>query len=362
MSYPLIILGAGASYDYSQMGELGELSPLTNDLVSRKHIQQDLLQTYSGVGVIMSTIIQQVTSGVRSFEEALTKLRDSSAGSLITQSHFVGLEFYLQKFFHRISTNDDISHNARLMHGINNYKSLFNKIDMHSAGKACLVTFNYDSLLERNLPVNNIKRMNDYVNGDKKIIKLHGSHDWTYIQRKDSFFFGREFQDGYELCCKEPSFLQKIKETNPPIILSEIESHSESRDFFKFPALAIPLSGKDKFLCPVTHVNSLKEELNCIDRILIIGWKAGDPWLLNLLKEHNTCKNKKILIVSGSSTGAQEVAKVLKSSLGVNPKQVECYEGGFTRFMGDDLCTDFFSTDAILNLKKISLQTSQISQ
>ncbi len=343
MSYPLIILGAGASYDYSQMGDLGELSPLTNDLVSRKHIQQDLLQTYSGVGVIMSTIIQQVTSGVRSFEEALTKLRDNAVDSLVTQSHFVGLEFYLQKFFHRVSTSDDISSNARLMHGINNYKSLFSMIDVHSSGKACIVTFNYDSLLERNMPVNNIKRMNDYVNGDKKIVKLHGSHDWTYIQRKDSFFFGREFQDGYELCCKEPSFLQKIKETNPPIKLSEIDSHSESRDFFKFPALAIPLNGKDKFLCPPGHISSLTEELNRVDRILIIGWKAGDPWLLNLLKEHNACEGKRILVVSGSSSGAQEVAKVIKNKLNIEQKQIECYVGGFTQFMGDDDCVNFFS-------------------
>jgi hypothetical protein len=50
------------------------------------------------------------------------------------------------------------------------------------------------------------------------------------------------------------------------------------------PALALPLRSKARFVCPQEHLDVLNALLPQVDRILAIGWKAGEPHFLNLLR------------------------------------------------------------------------------
>ena len=62
MAYPLIILGAGASYDYSPIAKVG---PLTKDLVEDHFLLHTLLGKYPGAGDLLSDILLQVKEKIR---------------------------------------------------------------------------------------------------------------------------------------------------------------------------------------------------------------------------------------------------------------------------------------------------------
>lgn len=142
MAYPLIIFGAGASYDYSSEGKV---APLTNHLVNKEFLHSDLLEKYKGVGNLLSDIVQQVRIRNRNFEEILTEIKEHTKGSKEMRAHFVALEFYLKDLFERISKPADLTRNA---HQINNYRIIINRINTYAEGRALIATFNYDTLLE----------------------------------------------------------------------------------------------------------------------------------------------------------------------------------------------------------------------
>jgi hypothetical protein len=177
MPYPLIILGAGASYDYSPFGTI---APLTNHLVEEKFLYNDLLEKYKGAGNLLSDIVHQVQARKRNFEEVLTEIKERTKSSEEMCAHFVALEFYLKDLFERILKPADLT---RKVHQINNYKIIINRINTYTGGRALVATFNYDTLFENNLLSGMPTKMNDYVSGNIKILKLHGSHDWVYIHR-----------------------------------------------------------------------------------------------------------------------------------------------------------------------------------
>ena len=47
-----------------------------------------------------------------------------------------------------------------------------------------------------------------------------------------------------------------------------------------FPALAIPVEGKDEFSCPKRHVERLRNLLAGASRIMTIGWRATEAHFL----------------------------------------------------------------------------------
>lgn len=332
MSYPLIIFGAGASHDYSIMGN--PIAPLTNELAGDKYLPPDLLERYEGVGHLLSDVVGKV-NGVHSFEQVLTDTKEEMWGSEKLQAHFVALEFFLKDLFKKISTGEE--QEERLMHQINNYRSILNRIDTYCDGKACVVTFNYDTLFERNIPRGQPKAIKDYIGKDLKIFKLHGSHDWAYIHRIEGLgLWEEDFASSFEYCVKRPAFLEKIKEdTNNhlPFHEEEVLNSSQGSEFAQFPALAIPLNNKDRYVCPEQHIKALCAELSKIDRILIVGWKAGDPLLLETLKENLSPYGYKLCVVSKTIEEAREIIKTVQKSLKIHEGSTEAIGGGFSGFM-----------------------------
>ena len=56
-----------------------------------------------------------------------------------------------------------------------------------------------------------------------------------------------------------------------------------AEQFLLLPALAVPLRTKATFVCPPDHIEKLRSELSKVDRIVSVGWKAGEPHFLDLL-------------------------------------------------------------------------------
>lgn len=338
MTSPLIILGAGASYDYSS---LGKISPLTNELTLQGYMPPDLLDQYPGAGELLSELVLQVQNKKRAFEEALTEIKKRTAHSPEMQAHFAALEFYLKALFTRISIVSPNPETHRI-HQINNYKVLINRLHTYSNGKACIVTFNYDSLFERNMDAS-LQKMSDYISGDLKVIKLHGSHDWVYVQPREMVDYEWEgVQNNFEWYRKHPQMLEEMAAHNAePYHEQEVQRHTESGKYEWFPALATPLTNKDRYVCPRSHIQTLEGTLSSVDKILVIGWKAGDPLLLKTLKEHLS-NRPKILIVSGTPEDAKQTAQTIERGLGLFEKSVSVYGKGFSDFIADETSHSFF--------------------
>ena len=120
MSYPLIIFGAGASFDYSQEGKL---APLTNELVTK--LQHGLISKFRGSGAILADIKDDVINDRKSFEEALTLLKQETLHSSEMKKKFTALEFYLSYYFRGISNGSSDFHST------NNYSLLKNRLDTY---------------------------------------------------------------------------------------------------------------------------------------------------------------------------------------------------------------------------------------
>ncbi len=330
-SYPLIIIGAGASHDYSD----SEIKPPTTRLlVSRANLDQELIKKYPEVSMLLSQIQSAVNVHGKEFEAALFEVNKRAGHLPATRAQLIALQFYLQEFFEKVSQRFD---------KINNYKNLLQHITSYSNGKACIVSFNYDSLFEDSIIGNYSGHMNDYINNDLKLIKLHGSHNWSYIFNRDTISSIKEYENGYNYLKEFPDTLSmyRIKGYEPyhtEQIKKEIGRHDKR--FFTFPALAIPLPAKeDAIICPKKHVEALKRELSLIDRVLIIGWRAADTFLLQLIKDHVRAGTK-FTIVSKQQESANEIATNIAKFTNLQGSPIG---GGFRHFIEHDTCHNFFS-------------------
>ena len=119
-----------------------------------------------------------------------------------------------------------------------------------------------------------------------------------------------------------------------------VQNSSEGGEFHRFPALAVPAGETKTFVCPNSHIEVLKKELAKTDRILVIGWKAGDPHLLNLIKECVT-QPTSLFIVSGSKDGVDKVMGKFKP---YGKFSLMGQENGFSSFIHRDSCATFFGT------------------
>jgi hypothetical protein len=106
MAYPLIILGAGASHDFSHPVHLGLSDhrngvtfPITDDLVTI--IDKEIEGRYTGFRTMRSLITSSILSGKRTFEQCVENWVD------VDQRN--SLLLYLSEYFLKKSTDASIS-------------------------------------------------------------------------------------------------------------------------------------------------------------------------------------------------------------------------------------------------------------
>ncbi|MCL5667271.1 MAG: hypothetical protein M1383_05890 [Patescibacteria group bacterium] len=330
MNNPIIILGAGASHDYSayQTG-----TPLTNELVQGSFLHDSSLKTYPEAAELLSEISYPVLKGQKTFENALRDIKDEAGNLPHRKSQLVSLEFYLRDLFSNLSAHT---------HSLNNYKTLVNKIRDYNKGQACVVTLNYDTLFEESAGMTYWLEMNDSITGPIKLIKLHGSHDWAYIQNHSYLNLeNTTYKNEYDFYKANPDYLQDLRNRQAePYRLRFLNGIKREEPFYKFPAIAIPLPDKaELYICPKSHVDTLIKNLETTDRILIIGWRAADQNLVDLIKE----KIKQHVLVTIVSR-TLESAEQIKGNLQHIPNlSFEVYGQGFSSFVSGDGIKNFFT-------------------
>lgn len=332
---PIIILGAGASHDYvntdHRTGNPDWTPPLSDGLFNTK-VYHSIITKYSEVNDLSSDALTRVP-GQMSLENYLTNIKNTIAATNHNrQKQLVSLGFYLQHLFREISANYGSQPG-------NNYRVLVQRIK-DSGGEACIVSFNYDTLLEENVDTINVY-LSSYIQGPIKIIKPHGSCDWVYGLQE----WSGEIDLSYNFLMQNPWHLtfpgkvssepfERRRNLRGPVSYLERENGST---IHLLPALAIPLFSKEKYVCPLLHVKELEEAFKSTDRILIIGWRGMDSNLIELINKISY--RISITIVSSSIKSAEAFqAKLKNPNLFIEiPKNQ-----GFTQFLRSPESDKFF--------------------
>ena len=330
MSYPLIILGAGASHDYVHPDSRPSSfipPPITDHLVKPHFFEQDISERYKEVQDLFSSIAPIINTGKKNLEESLSQLQNNASVNKHAQQQLIALRFYLKEFFQKISARH---------HPVNNYKALIARVRASAAPKALVVSFNYDTLFEQSVGWQENDNIDHYIRGDIKLIKIHGSCDWSYISKKDAE------EDSFERIKSSFEYLKMYPQHKmaTPYHDKHIGRYRAKR-FHEFPALAIPLPGTKSFICPEHHVERLRRDLGAVDKVLIIGWKAGDTEFVEFLKE-NLSQPVQATIVSGSAQGLKEVESKLGS---LKNFEFSAQVVGFSNFIAGVESNTFFGTN-----------------
>ncbi len=332
----MVVFGAGASYDSVPSRPPNDLKFLRDSLPYRPPLANELfgdgpqfVSAVSSFPTIQPVIprLQRIPEG-GSVEAELERLQAEAADDPERQRQLAGIRYYLHYLIWDFTQHWE----GEVARGVTNYKTLFDDIRRWRRGGhwVCLVTFNYDKLLESALPSLGleIRSLSDYIAADDlKVIKVHGSANWAREVETpiDDLANLNTWQVAYRLIDAAPELRvsQRYKMvTDWPI--------GKEGNTVLFPALAIPLETKRNFECPQEHLDTLQACLPQVTELLVIGWKAMDQPFLRLLRE-GLPQRPKVMVVAGSQRGAEQVVQRLQEAIVGGDYSVS--NGGFTEFV-----------------------------
>lgn len=328
MAYPLIVFGAGASKDYIADADLdqGKLSyepPLTKDLLSHRIqlLSTAITKNYPEYKPLIGEMNSALRAG-KDFEEHLLELSGKGPNR---KRQIIAFQYYLRNLFQMISAGYGGQTG-------NNYEILIGQLK-ESFDEACFVTFNYDTLLEQSLfPGENNSDIQQYVSGAYKLIKIHGSCDWSYSTPDD---VSHEISgDIYQHLIKNPESAELISAHK---VITKGNAGQE------LPAIAIPIAGKDEstFVCPSNHAEQLTEAVSKTDRILLVGWAARDPAFIRILKE-NISRPVDLFIVCTHLTNVIDAIQQKFDDIEfITVKEIQGDALTFSKFMNSPGCDEF---------------------
>jgi hypothetical protein len=332
---PVIIVGAGASKGYVSpilVPDSFRYFPLTNELLENKNYHRHDLSRTHNVGGLIADLAQTMSGRALSLENALGYLAPRYS-SLNLKTQLLKFRRYLHDLF------VDLSSPNYFIPG-NNYSSLINIIEKSGHSGATFVSFNYDDLLEQTIwqmTNQNWTTMSDYISGDFKVIKPHGSINWYFFHRKPYDGATVAYDNGVGPWLEEEFPRGQEVYTSEEIANAEKRNEFDKCILYKLPAIAIPITGKDNVLCRENHVRTLETSLAATSKLLIIGWKGADPWLIEKIKD-NLNPSAEIMIVN------KEGRNIFGSDFPQHNTQI--LTGGFSENMISGTISDFLAGES----------------
>lgn len=338
----MVIFGAGASYDscptyppradvltsdgLARLNRFNRL-PLANELFENRPLFADTIERFPDCQPIVPRL-RSLTN--ETLEAALEDLQTQSEAYVRGRRQLAAVGCYL----HQVIAGSENGWRG-VAKGVTNYKRLLDQIERtHPKEQVCLVTFNYDTLLEDalrqfDLPITSI---DDYTKKHPfyRVFKLHGSTNWAReVETTAHIEMGPNIDSIFAQLIEQ---LEEIRITDT-YVFSPNDPAGLVRSKPTFPAIAIPVERKHEFECPQHMLDQLVELLPKITKILVIGWRATEAHFLDLLNKHlQWGRNPYVCIVSADQaeaeqTGARIRAAVPFSSFNAEPA------AGFTAFM-----------------------------
>jgi hypothetical protein len=347
----MVIFGAGASYDSSADYTPTEIDshrtptggivllrscrpPLANQLFELRTSFATAAEKIPKCQLILNELRNRPSD--MSVEQQLEKLREQALSYPEGQRQLVSVQFYLQRIVGECQSEWNRSINSHTT-----YRVLLGQLDRQLKGEpACLVTFNYDTLLEEAfLPLGEpFRSLDDYISkSDYKIIKPHGSINWARelifpkeVDKFDQLQFANDLiaqadtlqaDDNYRLI-PDSDRLQSGQWVVSYMRISDKNFQAV------LPAVAIPLEKKQDYVCPTSHMEVLKECMSKADKLLVIGWKGAEENFLQLLSTGLKRGNPKMVVSSGRAS-AEEIKSTLQR-FGIDGEKWLLSEKGFT--------------------------------
>lgn len=344
----MVIFGAGASFDSSPTYTLGMVPPgatetdrdndfnrppLAKDLFANRPVFIEAVDAFPQCKTIVHRLRDpRVTSGTMSIETLLWEIEEETQTYTRGRQELAAVRCYLQRAISQCET-----HWREKTRRITNYLSLLREIQRtHKTDEpVCLVTFNYDTLLEDALADLDfgIERMEDYTQrvAPFAVFKLHGSVSWA---REVDI----ELPDNVNVR-HPPSVLKHLVDhaTEPRgsdrIVLCQPSSMGVANGRPVFPAIAIPVEKKRAFECPQYMIDQLEKVLPHVTKILVIGWRATEAHFLVLLKQHLK-RGVYLSIVAANQAEAEQIRVRIHEALLNNPPSSNAEAApGFTEFI-----------------------------
>lgn len=337
----MVIFGAGASYDsapsYLSKSHHAKGSHVEN---SRPPLAAELFENRPEFAMAMEKfpeclpIIPELRDRQDvTVEAVLERLQKEAESYLEGKCQLAAIRYYLHFMLWQCEERWEAIHR-----GVTNHKTFLDRIHrrLGKLKKICLVTFNYDRMIEKALLSLGIKiaNLDQYVESNTyKLIKLHGSVDW-----------GRRVKDLPDVpldnlpVAQIPSEL--IRNAHRLQISKEYKMVStcpmgRAGDHAVFPALAIPVEKKKDFECPDNHLIALKESIPETTKIIVIGWRATEKPFLELLRD-GLKPGIPIMIVNGSEQSTRQTLENMQDGgVKCNLRNLIPFNSGFTQLILD---------------------------
>ena len=337
----MVIFGAGASFDSAQAFPLSQ--PLYSGLDSAgpwrpplaanlfrdpNHAFGHIVQRYPKLSHILP-YLRDPPKG-RSVEEELEFLQTQAHGNPERARQFASVTYYLRDLLFEVSNQwrDRTS-------GVTNYAPLIDEILQHNKGDepTCLVTFNYDLLLDRALESFDYHPQSPHdqfkAHPILKLFKPHGSVNWARFVdlNPDTRLLPQHLIERAET----------IQLTDEFVTISGVDPASSfPRGRTVFPVIAIPFQNKtqDTFVWPPSHLTHFLELLPVVTKLLIIGWQAREAHFMQLLRS-NLPRLRHLMVVGRDSSDAEQTLSNFEVEIrkAFNPDSRYVGQGGFTQFV-----------------------------
>ena len=313
----MVVFGAGASYDSFPSRPLAEWPPgrlhyrlpLADELFDDRDLFNKWIATFTRCQPVIPYLREVPEAS--SVERELEKLRAEAQTYSERHRQLAAVRFYLQSILWECE--DTLKKDPST--AVTSYKTLLDQIQSsrRKNEQVCLVTFNYDTMLEDALPMVGIKidGLPDYIaSNDYKIIKLHGSINWAHpVETPVENVNGRSNTDiANELIER----VAKLK-ISPSFLMVNTYPSSKLHRMPLFPALAIPVETKQDYECPPEHLEALRTCIPEVTKILVIGWRATESNFLRLLSD-NLRKEVHVMTVAGDQNRAVESNRRLQEA------------------------------------------------
>lgn len=359
----MVVFGAGASFDSSPTYSIGAgppgasisdqnnayyRPPLAKDLFANRPLFIEAIDRFPQCKTIVPRLrAPAVISGERSIEAVLQDIEEEARTYAKGPQELAAVRCYLQ----RALSECQIGWRGVTI-GVTNYLTLLREIERMHRGeeRVCLVTFNYDTLLEDALRAlgHRIDGMEAYIDTPTlfRVFKLHGSINWaqTVANRVPVNVNPQAWLSVLTYLIEHAAEL-RISDT---FVMCDPRTMGVADGVAAFPAIAIPIEKKNQFVCPQTFIDRLTEVLPNVSKILVIGWRATEAHFLELLKR-NLGPGVQLYIVAGQPPLAGmknppgEVTRVnICRALSNKLPQISTIDpGGFTDFVGSGRATSF---------------------
>jgi hypothetical protein len=331
----LVIFGAGASYD--------SIASLTNigNAVGRPPLARHLFTaTYDGyverhpVAGPLIAHLRELPDGTN-LEAELDRIQTEEVPRSFTRRRqVIALRYYLRDVL-TVAAKFEKEAPAQT-----NYHRLVDRLMRWQEGTGApiaLVSFNYDTMLERAVSVVAgipFPDLASYVANEKlRLFKPHGSVNWGRVIANDVSITKNRSPEDTEAAVLDLAGKSGLELTNEYSV-AETSSNPTVGGRTLLPALTVPIQQKLDFECPPAHIDLLRQSLRELKWVLSIGWRAGEQNFLKLWRESEPYTQPRLISGNGRAESGEAVVNSLKvAGLRFSETNVT---GSFTQLLKDD--------------------------